>query len=366
MNQIKIRPYSVGDDEKIVQLLEHSFDGWPKFDLNCTPLDHWLWKFTNNPLKTDAICLGIIEDEIRGCAHTIPKRLKLGDNIIISGNAVDVGVHPQFRGMGIWKVIDEGINELRKNIGLNLSTVITGNPRVIESLTKIYPRFPHEIIEFIRIEDIELHLKMMQSDQKWLKKYGYFFMNLYYKLKGILKRSNYYGTKINISDIKIFNEKINVFWEEIKNYYNFIIERNMDYLNWRYCDYRAGEYLIKQAEEGGRVVGYVVLRINKYNKDYSLGYIIDLLALPERLDIVEALLFDAVRYFQTNKVNIVKALLLSGHPYQHVFEQNKFIMSPHKMNIFLKLYDDLKEDMIKFEESRSKNMHFVYGDYDHI
>jgi len=45
-----VRPYCSGDEEKLVQLLQLVFNGWPRFDINCTSLDHWKWKYENNPL----------------------------------------------------------------------------------------------------------------------------------------------------------------------------------------------------------------------------------------------------------------------------------------------------------------------------
>jgi len=36
-----VRPYRSGDEEEIVEFLQLVFEGWPKFDLSCTPLEHW-------------------------------------------------------------------------------------------------------------------------------------------------------------------------------------------------------------------------------------------------------------------------------------------------------------------------------------
>ena len=57
--------------------------------------------------------------------------------------------------------------------------------------------------------------------------------------------------KINdykIFPIQYFDDRINVFWNKIRNEYNFITERNKDYLNWRYCDKRGGNHEVFIAE----------------------------------------------------------------------------------------------------------------------
>jgi hypothetical protein len=58
-------------------------------------------------------------------------------------------------------------------------------------------------------------------------------------------------------------------WRQVSNRHDFIVERRRDYLNWRYLDPSAGQYVIKQAEsDEGRLLGFCVLRINRYLKDY--------------------------------------------------------------------------------------------------
>ncbi len=49
------------------------------------------------------------------------------------------------------------------------------------------------------------------------------------------------------------------------------MERNRDYLNWRYCDPRAGGFLVTQAEENGRLVGFSAPKINHYDPNYPVG-----------------------------------------------------------------------------------------------
>ena len=102
-----VRPYRLGDEEGIVELLELVFDGWPHFDLQYTPLDHWRWKHEDNPLKTNMISLGIIGGKIISCLHTIPRMMKIGDKVFLSWERVDGAVHPDFRRMGLFNKMSE-------------------------------------------------------------------------------------------------------------------------------------------------------------------------------------------------------------------------------------------------------------------
>ncbi len=54
---------------------------------------------------------------------------------------------------------------------------------------------------------------------------------------------------------------------------------------------------------GGRLLGYAVLKDTSKGQD---GYVLDLMALPGRPDVVRALLREAVRYFREIGVQIIR------------------------------------------------------------
>lgn len=66
---------------------------------------------------------------------------------------------------------------------------------------------------------------------------------------------------------------------------------------------------MRVAEEDGRILGYAVLK-----RDRDLGYIADLLALPNRLDVVRSLVEDALRSFREADVAGVVCWMTSRHP----------------------------------------------------
>jgi hypothetical protein len=50
-------------------------------------------------------------------------------------------------------------------------------------------------------------------------------------------------------------------------------------MNWRYCDPARGRFTVRVAERNGKILGYLVFKISE-----GSGYIVDLLALPGRID----------------------------------------------------------------------------------
>ena len=99
---------------------------------------------------------------------------------------------------------------------------------------------------------------------------GFHIVNLLNDVRNFFSYPHSKKKDLQILEISSYDDRIDEFWHEVNDYYRFIIERTKDYLNWRYCDPRGGEYIVKTAEEDGRILGYSVLRINSYQKTYPV------------------------------------------------------------------------------------------------
>lgn len=366
-----IRTYQDGDENGIVELLDEVFDGWPKFDLNCSPLEHWKWKHRDNPLGKSIIMIAESNDKIIGCTHEIPIRLKIGDNIYYSSFGGDDAVHPDFRGLGIWKKMSLPSTKeffMKSNIKVNYS--VTENPILVKhrKQSSYVMIFPRDIIYYYRVGDIKLHMKMINKENKYVYSLGLRCLKTLNRYRNFYKNHRFSSPKkdFDVSVVQSFDNRIYDFWSEINNYYDFIVEKKNDFLNWRYLDPRAGDYFIKVAHDDKGILGYIVLRINKYLREYPSGYIVDLLTLPARIDVAHALVVDAIKYFENQDVNIIKYQNIKNHIYEELFFSFQFIKSKNRPFFSFDLYPKENEDLLKFKKSQSKKMHFSFGDYDPI
>ena len=105
---MEYRLYEKGDEEEIVDLLFQIFKGWPKYDLPVSPLEHWKWKFLDNPYGS-IIALSCDNNKIVGCQHILLKNIKVGNNEYQSGIGVDIALHPDYRGRGIANSLTDSI-----------------------------------------------------------------------------------------------------------------------------------------------------------------------------------------------------------------------------------------------------------------
>ena len=163
-----------GDEAQIVQVLDTVFEGWPKFDLTQSNLDHWKWKYQNNYTEK-LVGVTEIDNKIVGCGHTVPMKVKVFDQIHLCGVGGDVAVLKEYRRRGVRNSFSPFVGDLRKAAGISIIFMITGNPIVIDIYKRRRDRFklPFELIHYVRIRDLDLHLEKNPMENAWVTKLGY-------------------------------------------------------------------------------------------------------------------------------------------------------------------------------------------------
>jgi len=370
----EVRLYQPNDDEGIVELLVNVFGTWPDFDITCSPLDHWRWKYKDNPLTQKGmitkpiIAVTVSGKEIIGCAHTLPFRVKIGKKYFRCSHGGDLALHSDYRGRKISSKMRALRDETRRREGivLNLgggtvSPIVRGR-----NIRDGVPDFPHQHINYVKIWDVDHHLQHFPAGRNTVIKMGYHVLNMINTMSNTFRRKESARTPFNIADITIFDSSFEDFWKKIEPHYQFIVERTTDYLNWRYCDIRGGKYLITAAFEEKKALGYIVLRINRKKTNYPIGWIVDCLIIPERLDVLDALITNALDLFRTQNVNIVQVLGLKNHLYEQVYKHRGFIDGRSKSVKNYREISPMGEELHVFLNTPVNRVHSVHGDFDYI
>ena len=362
----EIRIYRPGEEGKIVQLLAEVFGGWPKFDLSCSPLDHWRWKYLKNSFSKSLISIAMSNDKMIGCNHSITVKIKIGGKTFLGTLAGDTGVHSEFRKRGVWESMLELTKTARRREGISINYMTTGNPVVIRTSSKVKERhpFPLAVLSLIRIHDMDYHLKKTPIKKAHLKKVFLLLLRRKYALQRIFCPSKSLDPPFTIQNIDRFDQRVNSFWNDVKDHYFFIIARDCDYLNWRYGDPRGCLYSINIAETNGKLLGFIILRINHYNKEYPSGHIVDLLTLPDRLDVAEALVKGAIKFFDDHNVNTIQSLVVKNHPFEAIYRRNIFF-GRKAIPFFYDEYERI-EGLEDLATIHPKRVYLALGDFDYI
>lgn len=356
------RRYQKNDEDSIILLLNNVFNGWPHLDILCPPIEYWRWKYQDNPQQPNVILVSESEGKIVGVNHSLGLRVKVGDSVYKSSYAADTAVHSEYRRKGISSKLIDLHMEVRNSESIQFTYFVTRNPYLIKMNKKYYPVFPHTIKNLVSIKNIDKQLEALPLKHGFLMKIGYTVSKIANKISNITI-GNTVSDNLKISLIDTFDGRITGFWNELAGHYCFIVERNQRYLNWRYCDPRIGKYVVKIVEDDSKIIGYSVVRINSYVGEYPIGYIVDLLALPGRLDAAYALAADAVRYFDENKINLVNYQVVKDHPYEKIFESLGFLDS-HLMVTLFYIASDIDENIDVMKRCKPEKIYFSYGDLD--
>jgi GNAT superfamily N-acetyltransferase len=343
-----IRAYKEGDEENIVSLLDLVFDGWPNYDLQVSNKEYWRWKHKPS-MKYDttvAVCVNH-ENHIIGCIHRLLFHAKIGEKDNLIQHGTDLAVHPNYRRRGI-------SNELRQKVPMNyLRYGSTVNPLVKNAHLNQGALFQSPIYVYKKIFNYDIYKSKNKVNKTWL--YRHQILEKMDKIK-FEKKERKYKVKL----IKKFDEGINRFWNYVKKDYDFSINKTMDYLNWRYCDFRSGDFKVFQVEEENRILGYGVTRINRVDPYKHLGLIVELEVINSDKSVADSIISEIDHFFDQQKVNernlwVVRdskiSKMIRGHGYVNTYWDIYVHMNNNdgSMLDLLEYIPKIKPDRINFQ-----------------
>ena len=149
--------------------------------------------------------------------------------------------------------------------------------------------------------------------------------------------------------------------------YDYILVRNSDFLNWRFCDSRNSNYRIIQAHDENDILGYCVTRINRLIKGYPEGFIVDVITEPKRKDVAKALIFDAISHCDEQGVNAISCLMVNKNTYNDILLNYGFVNSRSNFNVGLReVTPSIRNDLQKLYSANPDRIDYQYAHTDWI
>jgi len=233
-DKIFIRAYNDGDEGNILEMFNKVFN------TNRT-IEHWRWKFRDNPFGTHKIAEAITEDgALAGhfCGYPVPFHSSVGDlKDFMSFHIGDTMTNPDFRNLGLGKtsvLARTGtyfynkfrVDNVPFNIGYN-----TGNIRRFGELF-----LQHEYISYV----------------------PYYVMDLSKKRFKPLSAIKRLISGFSVEKVPNITGEYDFFFESVCNDYGMLIKRKSSYLKWRYLDCSDNVHKVFAVKRFGRLVGWSV------------------------------------------------------------------------------------------------------------
>jgi hypothetical protein len=272
------------DAEAILDLLVAAFGSWPAHEITVPAVEHLRWKLlTRQDVRPWQI---VVEDGpvIVGLNAVYRQRIKLKGHLRSSYQFVDLAVLPEYQHRGVIPAARRFSVSARVPYG----DVLFGPPRVDPRAASRRPEKRDPALRknaYLQALVLEGPVATLPpARQSWL-----------------------------VQTPARFDDRVRAFSEEAAVPFDLISAHDEEFLNWRYCDPRAGRWTVHTAEEDGRLLGYVTYRISN-----NWAYVGGLLALPDRLDVVESLLQEMMRCLHEQGVPAVQCWSTTYHPYRAV------------------------------------------------
>lgn len=315
------------DAEAILDLLVAAFGSWPAHEIAVPAVEHLRWKlFQREGVRPWQI---VIEGggRIVGLNAVFRQRIKLKGRPRSSYQFVDLAVLPEYQHRGVIPAARRFAASARVPYG----DVLFGPPRV----------------------DPRAASRRPEKRDPALRKNAYLQALVLEGSVATLPPAQ--QSSCLVQTPARFDDRVRPFWDEASRHFDLISAHDEEFLNWRYCDPRAGRWTVHTAEEEGRLLGYVTCRISN-----GTAYVGGLLALPDRLDVVESLLGEMMRRLHQQGVSSVQCWSTAYHPYRAVLRD--LGIDKKRRHIRVTVHAE-GEDLSDLEDAAAA-LHIVAGDTD--
>jgi len=344
-DDLVIRRFQEGDEEKVNVLLTTVFGGR-------TATEYWRWKYKENPAGFYGnIQLAEEKGIITAWWGIIPVMLKVNDEIVRGAQAVDAATHPDYRRQGLFETlcrmtfagaVADGIHLTysfpgRMSYGAHMKMgwhdlgIVPRRYRVLKAGDALKPKADSHLLINAKPRNLRdtasIALKSLrkqaltaeEASQLRSIRHGLLLLAVLLSNLRFLFRPDQVKRipGLVIKEVDSFDERITPFWREISRHFPIAVDRNSEYLNWRYRRNPVSKYVIFIAENGGQIEGYMVLKSEREE-----GIIMDIISRENRVFV--CLLDRALRYFINKDKAVVQCWMPDSFAYCKILRKFGF------------------------------------------
>ncbi len=300
MSKFTIRGYREGDEVPIMKLRSLVFN-------DSKGMDWWIWQHKQNPAGQAYINVAELQDEGKIIGHEcyVPLRIKIGDSTGVIAVSVDNMVHPDYRGLGVYKQVRKKARELRHqnrfDFIYNFNNEIAYRINLTMGTKLLYEKAPR----WIKPLDIKKFIQRYFTKSRLVAHLFTPIGNVVIKLSD---RSGTSPIHTKVREVKEIDDRFDDLWQQASFLHPIMLVRDRAYLDWRYVKKPDASYTIYISEQDGQLLGFIVLKVAR-NNGLQMGWIADVLTHSKDTPAISDLIAKAIQHFKMVGADIISCTL---------------------------------------------------------
>jgi GNAT superfamily N-acetyltransferase len=354
-----VRVFREGDEEGIYKLHQavypseiHDRESWMRW---------WRWMYMDGPKGAGQIWVAYDDEEIVGQYPIVFMPMKVGSEILMASQNVDLMTHPAYRHQGMFATLErKALDELCKQgisitIGFPNEEAYLGHKKSgwfnISTMKTVFKPINWE-------KTINVKMKIKNRLLTKLLVFGgtIVFDRIFFRT---YKVPDIEG--ITITQVTSFDEGFDRLWDRVSKQYPIIVVRNKNYLNWRFSG-PDRNYLIFAAKRADEVQGYLVLS-DRLANNLKTSVIVDMVAESE--EVMQCLVSEVIKICQRLGVDLISYSMIANSAYHHALRRSGFITLPFFKGDRFCAYSSSKQFSKTFLQN-PKNWLVQIGDSDEL
>jgi predicted N-acetyltransferase YhbS len=364
-SDIVVRPADDGDEIATLRVLQAAFPQWPRIELATDALDHLRWKMRLSETDERLGRVAELDGEIVGLMLARSVRAKIRERVTRCVVASDAAVLPDHREAGVMRELRRYRAANARGYALSFSGQ-TEHPAIIktravdsdqrEAMGNELVRYDRPLTWRATLSTVKL--RPGRPARKLLRSGRMLLTWLAGRARDTARRPN--GRPWTVSLQTSLDERVDGLFGAAAQQFDFIVVRDLEYVNWRFTDRRAGKFAIYVAEQASHLLGYVVLTVDRRRRK---GYIADILAVPGQRDVVRSLIDEGLAHLRRQEVERVECWLPRRHVYGDTMRLAGFIQKDIKWRLGYRIMS-APEEALAFLREPEAAIHFTLSDTD--
>ncbi|WP_339887716.1 GNAT family N-acetyltransferase [uncultured Flavobacterium sp.] len=314
------------------------------------------WQFLKNPINKQYVDIAIdIKNNQTAAIYAIfPIKFKIKNSVLIGSQSLDTITDIDYRGKGLFINLAKDVYEKASQNDVKL---VYGFPNG-NSIYGFQKKLAWEVLDPVPFLIKPFRTSYFTNKISWLS----WLPNI-----NLVRSNNKVNDNYRVESKNEFPLAVNEVWTKFSKTINVAVNRDKEYLDWRYINKPLEDYKIVHAyNEENKYIGFVVFAV-KSKHGGKIGYIMELVYNTDYKDAGEFLLKHATNQINQSKADCVLSWCLEHSPNYEAYKAQKFYNMPEKfrpieLHFGARSFDDNLYDVI----NKRENWYLSYSDSDTV